>query len=298
MLLVSLYFLIRFVVISFIQFGFSLFFFFLRLRPPPISTRTHTLFPYTTLFRSWPSSLPRSRAEDLIRAGEAAGAHLLRIAADRGGVGVAQVGVALGELRPEVWKHPDDVVGDQDLAVAGRRRADADRRHRQPARDVAGELLHRLLDDDAEGAGLRDRDRIGHDALRLGGIAAPYAVSAQRVDRLWGQSDVPEHRHAAAGQEADRLGHLDAALELDGGTARLGHDPGGRLESLRGRFLVGAERQVDDDAGMAAAAHHAPAVRDNHLDRHPDGPLHAVDDHPERVPDEDPVDVPAHQLRR
>src|SRR3546814_16893427 len=52
MLLVSLYFLIRFVVISFIQFGFSLFFFFLLLRPPPISTRTHTLFPYTTLFRS------------------------------------------------------------------------------------------------------------------------------------------------------------------------------------------------------------------------------------------------------
>src|SRR3546814_12925989 len=31
---------------------FSLFFFFLMIRPPPISTRTDTLFPYTTLFRS------------------------------------------------------------------------------------------------------------------------------------------------------------------------------------------------------------------------------------------------------
>src|SRR3546814_13825160 len=29
------------------------FFFFLMLRRPPRSTRTDTLFPYTTLFRSW-----------------------------------------------------------------------------------------------------------------------------------------------------------------------------------------------------------------------------------------------------
>src|SRR3546814_1386124 len=34
----------------------SLFFFFLMIRRPPRSTRTDTLFPYTTLFRSaWPS---------------------------------------------------------------------------------------------------------------------------------------------------------------------------------------------------------------------------------------------------
>src|SRR5216110_3912293 len=34
------------------------FFFFLMIRRPPRSTQAHTLFPYTTLFRSWP---PRSR---------------------------------------------------------------------------------------------------------------------------------------------------------------------------------------------------------------------------------------------
>src|SRR3546814_9316911 len=33
-------------------FGFFLFFFFLIIRRPPRSTRTDTLFPYTTLFRS------------------------------------------------------------------------------------------------------------------------------------------------------------------------------------------------------------------------------------------------------
>src|SRR3546814_18910711 len=30
-------------------------FFFLMIRRPPRSTRTDTLFPYTTLFRSWPA---------------------------------------------------------------------------------------------------------------------------------------------------------------------------------------------------------------------------------------------------
>src|SRR3546814_5216487 len=66
----------------------------------------------------------------LIRTGEAAGAHLLGIAADRGGIGVAEVGVALDELRPEVREHAHDVVGDQDLTVADRGRTDADGRDR------------------------------------------------------------------------------------------------------------------------------------------------------------------------
>src|SRR3546814_13672799 len=32
-----------------------IYFFFLMIRRPPRSTRTDTLFPYTTLFRSWPA---------------------------------------------------------------------------------------------------------------------------------------------------------------------------------------------------------------------------------------------------
>src|SRR3546814_5130638 len=39
-------------------------FFLLMLRRPPISTRTDTLFPYTTLFRSVERGLPRPRALD------------------------------------------------------------------------------------------------------------------------------------------------------------------------------------------------------------------------------------------
>src|SRR3546814_2725673 len=39
------------------------------IRRPPRSTRTDTLFPYTTLFRSSPSGDSVSRAEDYARAG-------------------------------------------------------------------------------------------------------------------------------------------------------------------------------------------------------------------------------------
>src|SRR3546814_10116651 len=42
---------------------FLFFFFFLMLRRPPRSTRTHTLFPYTTLFRSLVADHMRSVAD-------------------------------------------------------------------------------------------------------------------------------------------------------------------------------------------------------------------------------------------
>src|SRR3546814_13916646 len=43
-------------------YSMSLFFFFLMRRRPPRSTRTDTLFPYTTLFRSHPGALKAAEA--------------------------------------------------------------------------------------------------------------------------------------------------------------------------------------------------------------------------------------------
>src|SRR3546814_19247930 len=45
---------------------FVCFFFFLMIRRPPRSTRTYTLFPYTTLFRSEDHRLGVVRAESLV----------------------------------------------------------------------------------------------------------------------------------------------------------------------------------------------------------------------------------------
>src|SRR6056297_4080381 len=52
-----------------------LFFFFLMIRPPPRSTRTDTLFPYTTLFRSHATGVlgytsPRPQIGDRARSEE------------------------------------------------------------------------------------------------------------------------------------------------------------------------------------------------------------------------------------
>src|SRR3546814_2483635 len=56
-------------------------FFFLMIRRPPRSTRTDTLFPYTTLFRSLHDLLAHRALEDLAGGGHRQGfheAHLLR----------------------------------------------------------------------------------------------------------------------------------------------------------------------------------------------------------------------------
>src|SRR3546814_17500168 len=58
----------------------SLFFFFLMIRRPPRSTRTDTLFPYTTLFRSQRNGLAKSAARARNQRGSIlrVGSHILR----------------------------------------------------------------------------------------------------------------------------------------------------------------------------------------------------------------------------
>src|SRR3546814_11594767 len=59
-----------YLIISFvIVYYFFIFFFFLMIRRPPRSTRTDTLFPYTTLFRSLDVLLSRLEAEYKVAAG-------------------------------------------------------------------------------------------------------------------------------------------------------------------------------------------------------------------------------------
>ena len=98
------------------------------------------------------------------------------------------------------------------------------------------------------------------------------------------------HRHAALDQEGDGLGHLRAAFELDRGTAGLGHDPCGGAERLLRRFLIAAERQVDDDQRMRGRAHDRGAMRDHHVQRDRQGAVEAVDHHAQTVADQQQID--------
>src|SRR3546814_19204904 len=81
----------RLFVLMFVLLFFSLFFFFLMIRRPPRSTRTDTLFPYTTLFRSSLAEArgPRERAHHAD--------HLGALVVDGGGVEIADLAVARSE---------------------------------------------------------------------------------------------------------------------------------------------------------------------------------------------------------
>src|SRR3546814_17736916 len=66
--------------ISLFVLSFTMFFFFLMIRRPPRSTRTYTLFPYTTLFRSdvdHKSDDSRSSRWTVLRCSEARGSCLM-----------------------------------------------------------------------------------------------------------------------------------------------------------------------------------------------------------------------------
>src|SRR3546814_17777114 len=63
-------------------------FFFLMIRRPPRSTRTDTLFPYTTLFRSLAAGAARLRSKDGTDDGKMAGSVAAELAAGDGGGGV------------------------------------------------------------------------------------------------------------------------------------------------------------------------------------------------------------------
>src|SRR3546814_12019322 len=135
-----------------------MFFFFLRIRRPPRSTRTDTLFPYTTLFRS-----PR---------------RAVRIAAD-----VRDVGAAEGEI-------VDAIGGVVGQAVAGDRRPRRRAEALQPdliALHRNGEIAPRELDAAAQAvAAIREVQRqAAPNAVREG----PGVIS-RVLDRQIGTAHV------------------------------------------------------------------------------------------------------------
>src|SRR3546814_16182949 len=74
------------------------FFFFLMIRPPPRSTRTDTLFPYTTLFRSIlrrQGTAIRPFVADTKKPGDLGGSHRATLSGHWGNAGPAQ-GVEAG----------------------------------------------------------------------------------------------------------------------------------------------------------------------------------------------------------
>ena len=238
--------------------------------------------------RLWPVGLVGAR--------EAARPHFGGIGLGRLADPLGEVVVALHEAR-RALEHPEHVVGDQDLAVARRRCADADHRRSDVFRHLGRKLFHHAFDDDGECAGLGDRARVVQDLVRLDLLAAARAIAPEDVHSLRGEADMADHRDSALGQQPDGRRHRFAALELDRRAAGLLHHPRAACERLLGRALIASERHVDRDQGVPASAHHRRAVRAHHVERDGDGRGKAVDHLAKAVADQQHVAMRVEQLR-
>src|SRR3546814_9288834 len=140
----------------------SVFFFFLMIRRPPRSTRTDTLFPYTTLFRS-----PRLSLET-----EAPHTRYLRKPGEPAGVrSLARRLFVLRHGRGNYWPYPHDrSLEDQGARASGR----------QPALfsspDAGAALQHR------DRQRLQRADRREGEARELGAFSGD-AVGCTRLER-------------------------------------------------------------------------------------------------------------------
>ena len=102
---------------------------------------------------------------------------------------------------------------------------------------------------------------------------------------------MPDDRDAGLDDAFDVRRHGDPALQLDAVGPGFLHDPAGCHESLLGIQLIGHEGQVSDDHRVRRAAPHRLDVVDDFVEGDGVGVLEPLDDHAERVSDED-------QLRR
>ena len=118
-----------------------------------------------------------------------------------------------------------------------------------------------------------------------------HLVAAHSVDGLRREADVPHDRDVHRRDRRDRLGDVDAALELDRLGAPLLHHAPRVAQRILGRNLVGEKRQIGDDQRPRARPRHHLQVINDLVDRHGQRRVEALHHHAERVADEDDVDA-------
>src|SRR3546814_2346344 len=165
-------------------------FFFLMIRRPPRSTRTDTLFPYTTLFRSLHDNLflGRLRPDDRRRQRRVSAVHrMLRSAVARGGPDVEQS--ARGQETSAERAGPSLTVAVMDARAGepGRRdprERDAGHAHLADVEASVGDQLHvDIAGDEPEAAHSRRWAVGGHRRLHRARLRERAAALPHPVDR-------------------------------------------------------------------------------------------------------------------
>ena len=223
--------------------------------------------------------------------GEGAALDVGDVGVDRGADAGGQLLVGAHEARLERVVHAQQVVDDQHLAVAADARADADGGDGELPGDALGDLGRDALEHHRVGAGVLERAGVGDQPLGAAVLATLDLEAAQLVERLRGQADVTHDRDAARHQAPDQLGVLGAALELDRVSAALLDQASGRGQGRLDAGLVRHERHVADHVSPVRAARHRAGVIDDLVEGDRQGGLVALDDHAQRVADQEQVGV-------
>src|SRR5437588_3630196 len=125
-------------------------------------------------------------------------------------------GLRRNKLRRKPREQTDQIVRDQNLAVAMVARANADRGNLQRARDLAGRFRTHDFGHDCECARFLHCQAIAHERFGFGLRAAFDFVAAFFTHTLRQHSDVAYERNPFRYDRLDLRDVTDAALELDG----------------------------------------------------------------------------------
>jgi hypothetical protein len=126
-----------------------------------------------------------------------------------------EVGVFLDEFGREAVEQAEQVMCDKHLSVTARARADSDGGNGNLFRDQFRETRRDRFKHDAETARGFEKKRILHEPFRGDGGLALRAESAQLIDGLRGQTEMPHDGNARAGDGADGVCAFTPALEFD-----------------------------------------------------------------------------------
>src|SRR5262245_44912637 len=128
--------------------------------------------------------------------GKLPGDHLLAVALECAADLRCKIDIALGEARRELLEQAQHVRRYHALAIAIDPRSVADRWHAKARGDDPGDLARDALEDDGEGAGLLERQRVLQQPPARGRVAALNLEPAQLRRILRRQPDMPDHRHS------------------------------------------------------------------------------------------------------
>ena len=222
--------------------------------------------------------------------GERAAANIARIMLNGFGDERGRVGIAADKLGGSCSGEIDEIVEDENLAVALRARADADGGNGERGGDEPACLARNTFQHDGDGAGGFQSLRVGDKVVDGGGGFALHAI-ADAMYRLRREADVADHGNLGLGEGGDQSGAVAAAFDLHSFCACIFDEAGRVGDGFSGRGVVGAEGHVGHQQCVADRATDRARVVQHLL--HGDGQSAVIAEHghAQRVANENHVNA-------